>query len=367
MLSEVLRNYRRALKLTEWFIKNPSFLPVTEDKPYLIPDVKIGATPRIEISSDDGVKLYRYEPMTEKQYEIPLLIVYALINKPYILDLTPQRSVVRKLLQAGFNVYMIKWGDATIADQFSLDSYIDIFLADFVEDVKKDSGSEKVSILGYCMGGGMSAMYTALYPQNVKNILFLASTLYFEKKIGGLVTLADKRFFNPEEIVAPFGYVPSWFLTERFKILEPWGNYFGKYINLFINAENEEFLDDFFRMERWIHDGVNVAPGAYVRYNQELYQNNALAEGKLYIKGKRVDPKRITMPAAAIVGLRDHLAPPENTLKFLDVIGSKDKAVFQADVGHVGLVVSRRGMALWDDVAKWLAERSGRLTKTKEI
>ncbi|MFN3384321.1 MAG: PHA/PHB synthase family protein [Archaeoglobaceae archaeon] len=367
MLAEMLRNYRRALKLGEWFLKNNQFLQMTEDKPYLIPDVKIGATPRVEISSDDGVKLFRYEPRTEKQFETPVLIVYALINKPYILDLTPQRSVVRKLLDAGFNVYMLRWGDATIADQFSLDSYIDIFLYDFIEDVKSDANVDKVTLLGYCMGGGMSAIYTALYPENVRNIIFLASTLYFEKEGGGLVTLSDKRFFNPEEVVAPFGYVPSWFLTERFKILEPWDNYVGKYINLFLNAEDESFLDDFFRMERWIHDGVNVAPGAYVRYNQELYQNNALAEGKLYIRGKRVDPKRITMPAAAIVGLRDHLAPPDCTLKFLDRIGSKDKAVFKADVGHVGLVVSRRGMALWDDVAKWLSQRSGELKRTKEI
>ncbi|MEM0353840.1 MAG: alpha/beta fold hydrolase [Archaeoglobaceae archaeon] len=367
MLAEILRNYRRALKLGEWFLKNNQFLPMTEDKPYFIPDVKIGATPRVEISSDNGVKLFRYEPRTEKQFETPLLIVYALINKPYILDLTPQRSVVRKLLDAGFNVYMLRWGDATIADQFSLDSYIDIFLYDFVEDVKSDANADKVTMLGYCMGGGMSAIYTALYPENVRNIIFLASTLYFDKKMGGLVALSDKRFFNPEEVVAPFGYVPSWFLTERFKILEPWDNYIGKYINLFLNAEDESFVDDFFRMERWIHDGVNVAPGAYVRYNQELYQNNALAEGKLYIKGKRVDPKRITMPTAAIVGLRDHLAPPDCTLKFLDCIGSEDKAVFKADVGHVGLVVSRRGMALWDDVAKWLSQRSGELKKTKEI
>ncbi|MEM3796690.1 MAG: alpha/beta fold hydrolase, partial [Archaeoglobaceae archaeon] len=214
MLAEIPRNYRRALKLGEWFLKNNKFLPMTEDKPYFIPDVKIGATPRVEISSDNGVKLFRYEPRTEKQFETPLLIVYALINKPYILDLTPQRSVVRKLLDAGFNVYMLRWGDATIADQFSLDSYIDIFLYDFVEDVKSDANADKVTMLGYCMGGGMSAIYTALYPENVRNIIFLASTLYFDKKMGGLVALSDKRFFNPEEVVAPFGYVPSWFLTE---------------------------------------------------------------------------------------------------------------------------------------------------------
>jgi len=367
MLYEAFRNYRRFLKLSEWFLKNNEFLPITEDKPYLIPDVKIGVTPRVEISSDDGVKLFRYEPKTDKQYETPLLIVYALINKPYILDLTPERSVIRKFLEAGFNVYLVRWGDATIADQFSLDSYIDIFLYDFIEDVKSDAESEKISILGYCMGGGLSAIYTALYPENVRNILFLASTLYFEKKMGGLVNISDKRFFYPEEVVAPFGYVPSWFLAERFKVLEPWDNYIGKYINMFLNAEDEKFLDDFFRMERWIHDGVNVAPGAYVRYIKELYQNNALAEGKLYIYGKRVDPKRITMPAAAIVGLRDHLSPPDCTLKFLDCVGSKDKAVFKADVGHVGLVVSRRGLALWDEVIKWLAQRSGELKRTKEI
>ncbi len=359
LLSEYLRNSRRALKLAEWFLKNNEILPFDEDKPYVIPNVEVGQTEKVEIFSDDGVKLYRYLPRTEKQYETPLVIVYALINKPYILDLYPERSVVRRFLDAGFDVYLIKWGDATIADQFGLNEYIDIFLHDFIDEVKDYAGVDKVSILGYCMGGGFSAIYSALYPENVRNLILMASTLYFSKEIGGLVRFSDKRFFDPEDVVAPFGYIPAWFLAERFKVLRPLENYVTKYINMFLNADKEGFLDMFFRMERWIHDGVNIAPYAYVDYVKELYQNNALCEGKLFIYGKRVDPKRITMPIAVVVGRKDHLAPPENTTKFLDYVGSKDKAIFEADVGHVGLVVSRKAVKLWDDVINWISKRSG--------
>ncbi len=364
---EYLRSIRRFFKLFEWFLENREFILPDEDRPYLIPNVEVGITPKVEIYSDNGVKLYRYIPTTEKQYETPLVIVYALINKPYILDLTPRRSVVKKFLDAGFDVYLIKWGDATIVDQFSLDEYVDVFLYDFIDAVREYAEVDKVSMLGYCMGGGLTAIYASLYPENVKNIIFLASTLYFDKTIGGLVSFSDERFFNPEDVVAPFGYVPAWFLAERFKTLRPLDNYITKYINMFLNAESEEFLDDFFKMEKWIHDGVNVAPGAYVDYVRELYQENALAEGKLFIYGKRVDPKRITMPVAAVVGKRDHLAPPDNTLKFLDYIGSKDKAVFEADVGHVGLAVSRRAMKMWNEVADWLSKRSGELKRAREI
>jgi polyhydroxyalkanoate synthase len=160
-----------------------------------------------------------------------------------------------------------------------------------------------------------------------------------------------------------YNYIPAWFLAERFKLLRPMENYFTKYISMFLNADKEGFLDLFFRMERWIHDGVNVAPYAYVEYVREMYQKNALCEGKLFINGKRVDPKRITMPVAAIVGKRDHLAPPKNTLRFLDYVGSKEKAVFEADAGHVGLVVSSKAMKMWDDVASWLSKRSGKKVK----
>ncbi len=363
LLSEYFRNARRSIKLFEWFVKHPDILPIDEDRPYIIPNVEVGQTPKVEIYSDDGVKLYRYVPRTEKQYETPLLIVYALINKPYILDLYPERSVVRKFLDAGFDVYLIKWGDATIADQFGLNEYVDIFLYDFIEELKSYAGVDKISILGYCMGGGLSAIYTSLYPENVKNLMLLASTLYFGKEVGGLVTLSDERFFDPEEVVAPFGYLPAWFLAERFKVLRPLDNYFTKYINLFLNADKEGFIDLFFRMERWIHDGVNVAPYVYVQYIKELYQRNALCEGKLFINGKRVDPKRITMPVAVIVGKKDHLAPPKNTIGFLDYVGSKDTAIFEANAGHVGLVVSSRAMKMWDEVVQWLAKRSGKMTK----
>ena len=359
LISEYFRNLRRGLKLAEWFLGR-NFLIPDEDRPYWIPDVEVGVTPRVEIYSDNGVKLYRYEPMTEKQYETPLLIVYALINKPYILDLDEKRSIIRYFLKAGFDVYLIKWGDATIADQFGLAEYVDEFMYDFIEYLKEYANTTKISILGYCMGGGLSAIYTSLYPQNVRNLLLMAATLYFDKTVGGLATLSDSRFFDPEEIAAPFGYIPAWFLAERFKVLRPLENYFTKYVSMFLNADREGFLDLFFRMERWIHDGVNLAPYAYIEYVKELYQRNALCEGKLFINGKRVDPRRIDMPIAAIVGKKDHLAPPKNILGFLNYVSSREKVVFEADVGHVGLVVSARAAKMWEDVISWLSKKSGK-------
>ncbi|MCX8204054.1 MAG: alpha/beta fold hydrolase [Candidatus Nezhaarchaeota archaeon] len=355
---EALRNTRRALRLAESFLGR-EFLPWDEDTPYFIPDIEVGRTPKIEIYSDDGVKLYRYMPRTERQFKTPLLLVYALINKPYILDLYPERSVVRKFLDAGFDVYLMKWGDVTVADQFGLAEYIDIFMYDFINYLKDYAGVDKVSILGYCMGGGLSAIYTSLYPENVRNLLLLAASLFFSKDIGGLVRLSDERFFDPEELVAPLGYIPAWFLTERFKMLRPLENYVTKFVSMLLNADREGFLDLFFRMERWIHDGVNVAPYVYVEYVKELYQRNALCEGTLFVNGRRVDPRRIEMPVAAIVGRRDHLVPPKNTLGFLDYVSSKDKAVFEADVGHAGLVVSGKAMEMWDKVVEWLSKRSG--------
>lgn len=358
LMAELLRNTRRALRLAEFFLGR-ELLAWDEDTPYFTPDVEVGQTPRIEIYSDDGVKLYRYMPRTEKQFETPLLMVYALINKPYILDLHPKRSIIRKFLDAGFDVYLMKWGDVTVADQFGLAEYVDVFMHDFIDYLKGYANVDKVSILGYCMGGGLSAIYASLYPEDVKNLLLLAASLYFSKDVGGLVRLSDERFFDPEELVAPLSYVPAWFLAERFKLLRPLENYFTKYINMFLNADREGFLDMFFRMERWIHDGVNVAPYVYVEYVKELYQRNALCEGTLFINGRKADTRRIDMPVAAIVGRRDHLVPPKNTLGFLDYISSKDKAVFEADVGHVGLVVSAKAMEMWDRVIDWLSKRSG--------
>ena len=72
------------------------------------------------------------------------------------------------------------------------------------------------------------------------------------------------------------------------------------------------------------------------------------------------------VPVAAVVGEKDHLAPPPNTIRFLDVVGSKDKKVFKTPGGHVGTAISRKALAIWDEVAKWLGKRSGKLIPTRD-
>jgi len=109
--------------------------------------------------------------MTEEQHGVPILIVYALINKPYILDLQPDRSVVQTLLEAGFDVYLIDWGEPSKLDRsLSIDDYVNRYIDNCVDVVRERSGRDSINILGYCMGGTKSAMYASLYPRKSRTL-----------------------------------------------------------------------------------------------------------------------------------------------------------------------------------------------------
>ena len=126
----------------------------------------------------------------------PVLVCFALVNRPYILDLQPDRSVIRQLLKRGFDVYMIDWGIPTAADRtLRLQDYVCRFMKNVANFVVNQSDSPKINLLGYCMGGTMSTMYTALYPEQIKNLILMAAPIDFSA-MKLFANWADKRYFD---------------------------------------------------------------------------------------------------------------------------------------------------------------------------
>ena len=133
-----------------------------------------------DIIDKEGVfQLRHYQPLAKQKYATPLLIVYAFINRPYVLDFQPETSVIQKYLMAGFDVYMIDWGYPTAADQFlNLDDYVD-YIDRSVERIKSLTGVDRINLHGYCLGGTLSAIYTALRQKNIKNLVLQAAPIDF--------------------------------------------------------------------------------------------------------------------------------------------------------------------------------------------
>ncbi|MGH7799497.1 MAG: alpha/beta fold hydrolase [Thermodesulfobacteriota bacterium] len=167
-------------------------------------------------------------------------MIFALVNRPYILDLKPGRSVVEVLLRGGIDVYLIDWGIPGDEDRkLNLDFYINRYIRNVVDKVKKISGSDKLSILGYCMGGTMSIMYTALHPEDVKNLIVMTTGIDFKASKNGLLNpWGDKSYFNVDKFVEAYGNVPAEFLQSVFLFMKPIENLVTKYVTFY------EKLDD---------------------------------------------------------------------------------------------------------------------------
>ena len=325
------------------------------------PLADVGTSPCEVVLEKDRMRLLHYIGGPEEKAPVPVLLVYALINRPYILDLQPDRSVVQSLLKQGLDVYMIDWGRPKNGDRFlGLEDYIERYMDDCVRAIMRSSGQESISLLGYCIGGYLTSVYAALHPKNVRNMAVMASPLDFGIDHGLLHLWTKEEYFDPKQVVEAFGNAPSEFLNGGFAMLDPLGNTVLKYLNFYENVEDKKFVEMFLRMERWLSDGIPVAGAFYIDLIRDGYQRNLFVKNKLRVNGGKADVERLRMPLLAIVAEKDHIVPPASTLGLLDVAPSKDKTTYSFPTGHIGLSVGGEPhKTLWPKVAAWFLERSG--------
>jgi polyhydroxyalkanoate synthase len=352
---------RRLVESATEGLDRASAVPDARDR---IEAVEVGETPSEVVYEENKLELHRYSPASvgaERTHDTPILVVYALINRPYILDLQPDRSVVRRLLEAGFEVYLVDWGEPSQLDAaLTLADYVCRYLDSCVDATRADAGSDDVHLLGYCMGGTMSAMYAALEPAKVRTLGLMAAGLCFAGTGGVLETWGDDEFYDPADVTEAFGNVPAEFLDVGFALMDPVNNYVRKYLGLYENLDDEEFVENFARMERWLADGIDVAGETYREFVERVYQENALYEGEMTLDGEAVDLSRVEMPVLQIVGEYDHLVPPEASTPFNDRVPTDDVTTMEFATGHIGLSVSSSSHEeLWPAVAAWYADRSG--------
>ena len=346
---------------TEYFERLPKLAQQVER----VADIEVGTTPSEVVYTENKLELLHYTPEgagidPETSQDVPILVVYALINKPYILDLQPDRSVVRRLLEAGFDVYLIDWGEPSRLDaSLTLDDYVSRYTDNCVDVVRERSDQESINLLGYCMGGTMGVMYASLFPEKVRNLGLMAAGLCFDDTGGVLELWGEEPYYDPKRVTNSFGNVPADFLDVGFALMDPVSNYVSKYLRLYDNVDDDEFVENFARMERWLGEGIDVAGATYEQFIEDIYQDNKLARNELSLGDKQVDLAEVDQPILQIVGHYDHLIPPESSTEFNDLVASEDVTTFDAKTGHIGLSVSSSSHdELWPSVADWFAERS---------
>jgi polyhydroxyalkanoate synthase len=322
-------------------------------------DTEIAKTPHDVVYSEDRIKLKHYRPMTGRQVETPLLIVYALINRDTMLDLQPGRSVVENFLKMGLDVYMIDWGYPTRKDRYlTIDDHVNGYMDNVVDFITDRHGIGKINLMGICMGGTFSIIYSALHPAKVKNLITTVAPSNFETD-QGLLHLWTKEI-DPDRIVEAYGNIPGDLLNLYFLLLNPARLVIDKYVSFFENMSNRDFIENFVRMEKWIFDSPDV-PGETIRqFIEDCYQKNLLIQSKMEIGGARVDLKNITMPLLNIYGKYDHLVPPGACDLLTSRVGTPDVEDLCLETGHIGTYVSSKAQKLFTPkIAEWLKQRDG--------
>ena len=324
--------------------------------------IDTGQTPKEMVWSKNKAKLYRYETEAEKKYPVPVLIIYALINRPYVLDLLPGNSFVEYLVGEGFDVYLLDWGVPGDEDKdMTLGDYILDYLPRAVKKVLRTSGSEQLTLFGYCMGGTMSAMYASLFPEHLKNLILLTTPIDFSRENIGLFSLfTNEKYLDVDRLVEAFGNMPAEMVDTGMQMLKPVTNYVGTYVNMWERIFDEKPMETWLAMNKWVNDGTPFPGAAFKQWINDLYRGNKLVKGELKLRGRRVDLSNITCPVLNIAGKKDHICFLPQAEPTMDLISSEDKEFFVLDAGHVGLMTGRGAKkGLWPKVSSWLETRSG--------
>ncbi|HEY4000560.1 MAG TPA: alpha/beta fold hydrolase [Candidatus Xenobia bacterium] len=318
--------------------------------------VDIGRSPKQVVYQRDRLTVYRYGRDTPARYQTPILLVYSLINRPAIMDLLPDRSLVQNLLTAGFDVYLLDWGVPDAIDRDSgLDVYLNLLLHTVVKQVCRISHQPSLTILGYCMGGSMSAMYTALHPERVRNLVMLGAPVCFKSEQLLYRWGCDRSHFKPEDIVAANGNAPAW-AFDGFSLLRAEGK-MHRWADLYDHLDDPAYVENHLAMDEWVYTNVPMAGAVYVEFITKCFQENQLMEGRMEIAGTPVKLDHIKCPVLVIAGSADHLVPPETACPLADLLPQADRIVFPA--GHIGLTVGRSANTkLWPQACAWMAARS---------
>jgi polyhydroxyalkanoate synthase len=321
-----------------------------------------GQTPKDVIWTKNKAKLYHYEPSVEKRYPVPILLIYALINRPYVLDLMPGNSLVEHLVAQGFDVFMLDWGIPGDEDKnLTFEHYVLDYIPRAVKKVLRAAHAEELTMLGFCMGGTMTAMYAALFPgKPLRNLILLTAPIDFAAENTGLYGLwTSEKYFNPDRIAEAFGNIPGDLVDTGNRMVKPVTNYVGSYVTMWDRILQDKSMDTWLAMSKWVNDGIPFPGAAFRQWIREFYQQNKLIKGEIKLRGRRVDLSDITCPVLNIAGKKDHICTVPQAEATMNAISSEDKEFFVLDAGHVGLLTgSDARKTLWPKIRTWLDLRS---------
>ena len=322
-----------------------------------IDTVEIGTTPKELVWSSDKIKMFHYLRDTPPTCATPVLVSFAMLNRHDVLDLQPDRSLMKKLVEQGLDVYIMDWGYHTKADRYlTMEDYIDGYMNDAVDFLRKRHNTPSIHKMGICQGGTFSMIYASLYPEKLKSLTTYVAPYDFSTSSCNMLYRWTK-YIDVDAMVDNIGTIPGEMIDGAFGMLKPSMN-ISKYLGLIDSLEDKDKMMNFLRMEKWKSDLPAIPGEMYRKYIKDLFRDNKLIKGEFELGGRIVSLANATMPFLNVYATEDNIIPNNSTLNIMNVIGSKDKKEYAFPGGHIGVFVGGKSQKeLAPAVAKWVIER----------
>ncbi len=318
-----------------------------------VPGIHYEYNARQLVYQQQHIKLYHYEPHVKKPHRTPLLVIFATVNRPEILDLFPAQSFIGHLLQQGLDVYLLDWGYPTTADAaITLNDYITHFLHDCIAFMQKENKKRKIDVLGICQGGLISLCYAALF-KDIRKLVLISTPIDFHTRdniVGHFLNRIDVK-----QLIALLHNVPGLWLTHFFISLRPFELVGKKYLHFVDRINDSEWREKFLRVEKWLYDAPDQTGASFLQLADDFYRHNKLVKGELCIDGKRIDLSKLDLPILNVMASNDEIVPvsASRALKKYMVKTQYSECFF--DSGHIGIYISDKvGAIMPKTIATWL-------------
>ena len=319
----------------------------------------LGASAKETLIAQGPWRLYHDHPKVDEVYRVPVILVMATTNRGYVFDMVPGQSLVEFLLLRGYDVYMVDWEAPRPEDRgLTLANYVLDFVGGSVERVKQASGEPDVSLLGYCMGGVLSLLWSAVMREaGPKNLAVFTTPVNF-KGMKLFQAWSDPKYFDVDRLVDALGQAPAEMLLASFDMLRPAGRTAAN-LRLLDNLWNEEFVKSHRMFDRWSNDMLPLAGEYFRETTKKLIWENALMDGSMTVAGRPARLDAITCPFLHVTAEHDHIVTTEASAPLIDLVGSQDKEAIVLKGGHVSLIAGPNAVRrLWPSIDRWLGEKS---------
>ncbi|MDQ0232724.1 alpha/beta fold hydrolase [Metabacillus malikii] len=317
---------------------------------------QVGLTPKQAIWQKNKATLWYY-PTPNKRFHTPIYIIYSFVNKPTLLDLGPNMSLIESFGKEGYDVYLIDFGIPGYEDKdMKLDDYISSYVQPGAKRALHHSNADGLTIIGFCLGGTLATIYTAIADEPIKNLILLATPIDFSTIpfLENWAQAIKDGTFDVAEMIDVVGLVPASAMGVGMRIITS-PLYYSPQAALLQKSYDDTHVDRWRRLNMWSEEHIPLPGATLKQLIYEIGMENKLIKNKLVINNKRVSLKNIKANLYALSTTYDRLVPPEQLKPIMSKVSSRDKKFLEVDGGHANLAL--RG-EIPDYFAEWLNPRS---------